>query len=86
MELKINFAFLHLKNIFLKFSIYCQAITKLKILAHRLPVETCRYINVAYRHRAKLQEYCDINEVGNEQHFLTSCTKTQSSLRQIHFY
>ena len=56
MKLKINFVFLDLKNIFLKFSIYCQAITKLKILAHRLPVETCRYINIAYRHRVKLQE------------------------------
>ena len=50
---------------------YRQAVTKLRISAHRLPVETGRYNNVPYNDR--LCKHCGINEIGNEYHFLMSC-------------
>ena len=48
-----------------------QAITKLRISAHRLPVETGRYCNVPYDER--ICQHCNLNEVGNEQHYLMQC-------------
>ena len=38
-----------------------QAITKLRISAHRLPVETGRYCNVPYDER--ICQHCNLNEV-----------------------
>ena len=51
---------------------YRQAITKLRISAHKLTVETGRYNNVPYNDR--LCRLCELNEVGDEHHFLMSCT------------
>ena len=48
-----------------------QAVTKLRISAHKLTVETGRYNNTPYNDR--LCRFCDLNEVGDEHHFLMSC-------------
>jgi hypothetical protein len=80
-NLKINFGcerYLYLVQNFK----YRQAVTKLRISAHRLPVETGRYNNVPYNDR--LCKHCDINEIGNESHFLMSCRNSKFiSLRNI---
>ena len=80
-NLKINFGcerYLYLVQNFK----YRQAVTKLRISAHRLPVETGRYNNVPYNDR--LCKHCDINEIGNEYHFLMSCRNSKFiSLRNI---
>ena len=39
-----------------------QVVTKLRISAHRLPVEPGRYDNIAYCDR--LRKHCDLNDVG----------------------
>ena len=53
---------------------YRQAVTRLRVSAHRLPVEIGRYKKIAYCDRkCKL---CDQGEVGNEQHYLMSCGNT----------
>ena len=52
----------------------CQAVTKLRISAHILPVETGRYKNIPYCDR--VCRHCDLNEVGDEQHYVTSCRNT----------
>ena len=51
-----------------------QAVTKLRISAHKLPVETGRYKNIPYNDR--ICKHCDLNEIGNEQHYLMSCSNT----------
>ena len=48
-----------------------QAVTKLRISAHKLTIETGRYNNTPYNDR--LCRFCDLNEVGDEHHFLMSC-------------
>ena len=45
-----------------------QAVTKLRISAHKLPVETGRCKNIPYDDR--ICKYCDLIEIGNEQHYL----------------
>ena len=47
-----------------------QAVTKLRITAHKLTVETGRYNNTPYNNICR---FCDLNEVGDEHHFLMSC-------------
>ena len=49
-----------------------QAVTKLRISAHKLTVETGGYNNTPYNDR--IYKLCNLNEVGNERHFLMSCT------------
>lgn len=80
-KLKINFGF---ENYLSEIhnSKHRQAVTKLRISAHRLPVETGRYSNVLYSDR--ICKHCDLGGVGNEQHFLTSCTNTKfTDLRRV---
>ena len=48
-----------------------QAVTKLRISAHKLPVETGRYKNIPYND--PICKHCDLNEIGNEQHYPLSC-------------
>ena len=72
-KLKVNVGFekylLEIKNFK-----YRQAVTRLRVSAHRLPVEIGRYKKIAYCDRkCKL---CDQGEVGNEQHYLMSCGNT----------
>ena len=64
---------------------YRQAVTRLRVSAHMLPVEIGRYKKIAYCDRkCKL---CDQSEVGNEQHFLMSCGNTVFTfLRQNFIY
>ena len=58
-----------------------QAVTKLRISAQRLPVETGRYKNIPYCDR--VCRHCDLNEVGDEQHYVMSCRNTMfATLRQ----
>ena len=51
-----------------------QAVTKLRISSHRLPVESGRYNNVPFDKRTC--KLCNLNEVGNEQHYLIQCSNT----------
>ena len=50
---------------------YRSATTKIRISAHKFPVETGRYQNIPYNDR--LCEYCDLNEGGNEEHYTMHC-------------
>ena len=50
-----------------------QAVTKLRISSHRLPVESGRYNNIPFDKRTC--KLCNLNEVGNEQH-LMQCSNT----------
>ena len=56
---------------------YRQAVTKLRISANRLPVETGRYSNIP--HDERLCKYCNLNEVGNEEHNLMQCNHARFS-------
>lgn len=50
---------------------YRQAVTRLRISAHRLPVESGRYKKVPFEERkCKL---CNLNEIGDEYHYFMSC-------------
>ena len=49
-----------------------QAVTKLRISVHKLTVETGRYNNTPYNDR--ICKLCNLNKVGDERHFLMSCT------------
>ena len=49
-----------------------QAVTKLRISSHRLPVESGRYNNIPFDERTC--KLCNLNEVGNEQHYLMQCS------------
>ena len=49
-----------------------QAVTKLRISSHRLPVESGRYNNIPFDQR--ICRHCNLNEVGNEQHYLMQCS------------
>ena len=60
-----------------------QAVTKLRISAHRLPVEVGRYNNIPYQER--ICSHCDLNEVGNEQHYLMQCANTKFSVIRTNF-
>ena len=51
-----------------------QAVTKLRISSHRLPVESGRYNNIPFDKRTC--KHCNLNEVGNEQHYLMQCSNT----------
>ena len=51
-----------------------QAVTKLRISSHRLPVESGRYNNIPFDKRTC--KLCNLNEVGNEQHYLMQCSNT----------
>ena len=51
-----------------------QAVTKLRISSHRLPVESGRYNNIPFDERTC--KLCNLNEVGNEQHYLMQCSNT----------
>ena len=56
--------------------------TKLRISVHGLPVETGRYNNVQYEDR--VCRLCNLNEVGNEQHYLMSCSNEKfANLRNV---
>ena len=51
-----------------------QAVTKLRISSHRLPVESGRYNNIPFDKRTC--KLCNLNEVGNEQYYLMQCSNT----------
>ena len=48
--------------------------TKLRISSHRLPVESGRYNNIPFDKRTG--KLCNLNEVGNGQHYLMQCSNT----------
>ena len=72
-KLKMNISFenylLGVKNF-----MHRQAVTRLRVSAHRLPVETGRYKKIEYIDRKC--KHCDQNEVGNEEHYIMSCSNT----------
>ena len=51
-----------------------QAVIKLRISSHRLPVESGRYNIIPFDKRTC--KLCNLNEVGNEQHYLMQCSNT----------
>ena len=51
-----------------------QAVTRLRVSAHRLPVETGRYRKIECSDRKC--KHCDQNEVGDEEHYIMSCSNT----------
>ena len=53
-----------------------QAVTKLRISSHRLSFESGRYNNTAFDKRTCKLCICNLNEVGNEQHYLMQCSNT----------
>ena len=62
---------------------YRQAVIRLRVSAHRLPVEIGRYKKIVYCDRkCKL---CDQEEVGNEQHYLMSCGNTEFTVLRQNF-
>ena len=60
-----------------------QAVTRLRVSAHRLPVETGRYIKIEYSDRKC--KHCDQNEVGDEKHYITSCSNTMFVILRENF-
>lgn len=55
---------------------YRQALTKLRICAHRLEIETGRYRDIPRQLRTC--KLCNIQEIEDEQHFLCNCTAFSS--------
>ena len=51
-----------------------QAKEELRISALRLPVETSRYTKIPYSDGEC--KHCDLNEIGDKQHYLMSCRNT----------
>ena len=51
------------------------AVTKLRISAHRLPVEVGRYNNTPYEQR--ICNHYSLNKVGNEQHYVMECNNAK---------
>jgi hypothetical protein len=43
----------------------------------------CRYNNIPYEER--ICSHCDLNEVGNEQHYLMQCANTKFSVIRTNF-
>ena len=72
-KVKVNFNFEHYLSQVQNVK-HRQAVTKLRISAHKIPVETGRYKNIPYNDR--ICKHCDLNEIGNEQHYLLSCSNT----------
>ena len=60
-----------------------QAVTKLRISSHKLPVETGRYTNSPYNER--ICKHCNLNEVGNEQHYLLQCNSPKFNILRANF-
>ena len=49
-----------------------QAVTRLRLSAHKLPVESGRYKNIPYDSRLCI--FCNLKEIGDEFHYLSICT------------
>ncbi len=49
-----------------------QAVTKVRISSHKLPVESGRYNNIPFDQR--ICKHRNLNVVGNEQHYLMQCS------------
>ena len=59
-----------------------QAMTRFRISAHRLPIETGRYVNI--EHNLRLCPICNLHEVGDEYHYFLCCNnKKLEKLVQI---
>jgi hypothetical protein len=54
-----------------------QAITKMRISAHKLPLESSRYNKTPYEDR--FCTLCQSNEIGDEFHYLLSCSNQKIS-------
>jgi hypothetical protein len=60
-----------------------QAITKMRISAHKLPVESGRYTKTPYKDR--FCTLCQSNEIGDEFHYLLSCSNQKISNSEYFF-
>ena len=45
--------------------------TRFRISAHRLPIETGRYVNI--EHNLRLCPICNLHEVGDGYHYFLRC-------------
>ena len=52
-----------------------QAVTRLRISAHKFPVESGRYANIDYDSR--VCTICNLNEVGDELHYFSNCNNSK---------
>jgi hypothetical protein len=58
-----------------------QAVTRFRISAHKLPIETGRYANI--EHDLRLCPICNSNEIGDEYHYFSHCSnKRLEKLRE----
>ena len=71
LKVKQNFGFEKYLNLINKFDIR-KSITKLRISAHKLIIETGRYSKIPRADR--LCNKCDANVLGDEIHFLLECS------------
>ena len=55
--------------------IHRRSITRLRISAHRLKIETGRYIKLDRSERLKVCDKCSAGAVEDGQHFLIECSK-----------
>ena len=49
-----------------------QAVTRFRISAHKLPIETGRHANI--EHDLRLCPICNSNEIGDEYHYFSHCS------------
>ena len=48
-----------------------QAVTRFRTSAHKYPVESGRYLNIA--HDSRVCTICNLNEIGDELHYFSKC-------------
>ena len=57
--------------------------TRFRISAHRLPIETGRYVNI--EHNLRLCPICNLHEVGDEYHYFSRCNNKKLEKLQENF-
>ena len=50
-----------------------KSITKLRLSCHSFPIETLRYSRVHIDRNDRLCKVCNLNEVGDEEHYIKRC-------------
>jgi hypothetical protein len=77
---KVHFGFENYLSVIGNFE-HRRCLTKLRISAHRLHIETGRYQGIPPHQR--LCEQCDSGEVEDEIHFLLCCSKFREERQQL---
>ena len=77
---KTNFGYENYLSLMHNFS-HRRALARLRISAHRLPIETGRYSNIPRNNRICTK--CAEGEIGDEIHFLLNCSKFHNERKDI---